>query len=79
MATNSRDLDSNRISGRIVLKETGVGIPDLLIVIYDLDPGTRSEEEFAAATPPSNSRSSSAGVASGATATRRIQPMVKSP
>jgi hypothetical protein len=34
----------NRISGRVTLKESGVGIPDLLVVMYDLDPGTRPEE-----------------------------------
>ena len=34
----------NRISGRVVLRESGVGIPDLLVVLYDLDPGTKPEE-----------------------------------
>lgn len=34
----------NTISGKIVQKESGLGIPDLLVVIYDLDPGTRPEE-----------------------------------
>jgi hypothetical protein len=34
----------NYISGRVVLKETGVGIPDLLVVIHDVDPDTRPEE-----------------------------------
>jgi len=38
----------NYISGRVILKETSggipVGIPDLLVVIYDVDPGTTPEE-----------------------------------
>lgn len=34
----------NSISGKIVLKESGLGIPDLLVVVYDVDPGTRPEE-----------------------------------
>src|SRR5687767_7247546 len=34
----------NYISGRVVLKETGVGIPDLLVVIHDVDPRTNPEE-----------------------------------
>jgi hypothetical protein len=34
----------NVISGRVVLKETGVGLPDLLIVIHDLDPGSPPED-----------------------------------
>src|SRR5262245_18640532 len=38
------DKSSNKISGRVVLKESGAGIPDLLVVIHDVDPGTRPEE-----------------------------------
>ena len=34
----------NKIAGKVILKETGVGIPNLLITIYDLDPGTKPEE-----------------------------------
>jgi hypothetical protein len=34
----------NKISGRLVLKESGAGIPDLLVVVYDVDPDTRPEE-----------------------------------
>jgi hypothetical protein len=34
------------ISGRVVLKESGIGIPDLLITIFDLDPGTKAEESI---------------------------------
>jgi hypothetical protein len=37
---------SNVISGRVGLKESGVGIPDLLVVVYDADPNTRSEDEL---------------------------------
>ena len=37
------------VSGRVVLKESGVGIPDLLVVIYELD---------SAATPPQGSEKS---------------------
>lgn len=36
----------NSIKGKVVLKESGIGIPDLLVIIYDLDPGTRPEEEL---------------------------------
>jgi len=35
---------SNTIRGKVTLKESGAGIPDLLVVIYDLDPGTKPEE-----------------------------------
>lgn len=34
----------NKIVGKISHKETGLGIPDLLVVIYDVDPDTRPEE-----------------------------------
>ena len=37
----------NKISGKIVLKESGLGIPDLLVVIYDFDPRTQPEETMA--------------------------------
>jgi len=37
-------MPTNVISGRVVLKETGIGVPDLLVVIHDLDPGTVPEE-----------------------------------
>jgi hypothetical protein len=52
MAANSHETSANRISGKIVLKETGVGIPDLLVVIYDHDPGAKPEEEFATPAAP---------------------------
>ncbi|HEY6220702.1 MAG TPA: hypothetical protein VIV65_11675, partial [Gemmatimonadaceae bacterium] len=38
----------NAISGRVIAKESGLGIPDLLVVAYDLDPQTRPEETIAA-------------------------------
>jgi len=36
----------NKISGKITHKETGIGIPDLLAVIYDVDPNTQPEESL---------------------------------
>ncbi|MDV5165289.1 MAG: hypothetical protein R2568_00900 [Candidatus Scalindua sp.] len=36
----------NKILGRIILKETGIGIPNLLVAVYDLDPDTKPEEIF---------------------------------
>src|SRR5688572_22395398 len=36
----------NRVSGRIVVKETGAGIPDLLVAFFDLDPHSRAEEDL---------------------------------
>ena len=45
MATSSTKTEiANTITGKITLKETGQGIPDLLVVIYDLDPGTKPDE-----------------------------------
>jgi hypothetical protein len=37
-------MPANAISGRVVHKESGIGIPDLLVVIYDLDPGTDPDD-----------------------------------
>ena len=37
-----------------MLKESGIGIPDLVVVIYDLDPGTRPEEDFSPSNPSTN-------------------------
>jgi hypothetical protein len=34
----------NEISGRIVVKETGIGIPALVVTVFDLDPGTKPED-----------------------------------
>ena len=48
MATNS-------ISGRIVEKDTALGIADVLAIVFDVDPNTKPEEEFggtAGAAPP---------------------------
>src|SRR5262245_44302896 len=28
----------NLITGKVILKETGIGIPDLLVEVYDIDP-----------------------------------------
>jgi hypothetical protein len=45
--TSSRTIQpSNTITGRIVHKESGISLPDLLVVIYDLDPNTRPEKVF---------------------------------
>lgn len=45
-ANNTRKVTTNNIKGKVLLKETGAGLPDLLVVIYDLDPGVRGEETF---------------------------------
>ena len=45
-------LGMNRVSGQVVLKESGVGIPDLLVVFYDVDPQTQPEEFIAGADSP---------------------------
>ena len=34
----------NQVTGKVLLKETKVGVPDLLVEVYDFDPGTRPEE-----------------------------------
>ncbi len=34
----------NRIYGKIVLKENRIGIPDLLVIVYDIDPNSKPEE-----------------------------------
>ncbi|MFQ6242564.1 hypothetical protein [Sinorhizobium meliloti] len=34
----------NEIIGKITHKESGLGVPDLLVIVYDLDPDTRPEE-----------------------------------
>jgi hypothetical protein len=36
----------NIISGKVIFEDTGVGIPELAVVIYGLDLGTRPEAEF---------------------------------
>jgi len=48
MAVNTPPVSKapNIISGKVVVKESGIPIPDLLVVVYDIDPGTRSEESF---------------------------------
>jgi hypothetical protein len=44
--TNSANGRTNTISGKVLLKETNIGIPDLLVVIYDIDQGQRPEEDI---------------------------------
>ncbi|WP_369134817.1 hypothetical protein [Modestobacter sp. I12A-02662] len=34
----------NVVTGRIVVKDSGVGVPDLLVVLNDVDAGTKAEE-----------------------------------
>jgi hypothetical protein len=36
----------NKVIGKVLLQETGVGIPDLLVEVYDVDPTTKPEEFF---------------------------------
>lgn len=43
-ASSTKTEITNTITGKITLKETGRGIPDLLVVMYDLDPGTKPDE-----------------------------------
>ncbi len=40
----------NKIYGKITLKETRVGIPDLLVIIYDIDPNTKPEDIISVST-----------------------------
>lgn len=40
----------NNISGKVIHKETDIGIPDLLVVIHDIDPNTSPEESLAEGT-----------------------------
>lgn len=37
---------TNIVSGRVTLAGTSTGIPDVLVVLYDLDPATKPEETF---------------------------------
>lgn len=45
--TNQAASTMNSIVGRVVLGQTDLGIPNLLAVLYDVDPGTRPEEILA--------------------------------
>jgi len=45
-ASSQSPIISNTITGKVTLKESGVGIPDLLVVIYDIGPGTKPQENF---------------------------------
>lgn len=58
----------NKISGRVILKETGLGIPDLLVVIHDVDPGTTPEETLPAGGASSGTRTARTTSARGAAA-----------
>ena len=42
----------NRINGRVILRETAVGIPDVLVILHDVDPGTVPEEALLSGAPP---------------------------
>lgn len=47
MAESSSIIENkNTISGRVITKNSGIGIPGLLVVIRDLDPNTTPEEQF---------------------------------
>ncbi|HWI77750.1 MAG TPA: hypothetical protein VNS31_01030, partial [Ramlibacter sp.] len=39
----------NSVTGKVALDDPAIGIPDLLVVLYDVDPDTRPEESIAAA------------------------------
>jgi len=36
----------NTIAGKVTVKESGIGVPDLLVVIYDLDPDQANDERL---------------------------------
>src|SRR4029450_4204010 len=40
-------VNGNVVSGKVVLAQHPIGIQDLLVVLYDLDPGTRPEDVIA--------------------------------
>ena len=44
----------NIVNGKVIVKESGVGIPNLLIVLYDFDPNTKMEEQFSPNKPSSD-------------------------
>jgi hypothetical protein len=41
----------NTVAGRIIVKESGAGVPDLLVVLFDFDPAAHPEEVIAGAEP----------------------------
>jgi len=49
-------MGSNQIRGKVVQKETGLGIPDLLVVVFDIDPATKPEEAIDGVAPPPGDR-----------------------
>jgi hypothetical protein len=61
----NKEKTMNRVTGKVLLKETNVGIADLLVEVYDVDPGTRPEDLMApsgsgsiAVLPGTNTRTS---------------------
>lgn len=48
LTSNTKGL--NTVTGKVTLKESGIGIPDLLVVLYDIDPGVKNEESFSSPT-----------------------------
>lgn len=45
--SDQKGVSMNKISGKIILDQSQLGLPNLLVVLYDLDPGTRPEEILA--------------------------------
>lgn len=43
-ATTNGSQAQNTVSGKVVLTRPTVGLPDLLVVLYDVDPGTKPED-----------------------------------
>ncbi|KIC95482.1 hypothetical protein [Flavihumibacter solisilvae] len=52
MAASSPYVPTNTITGKVVEKETSTGIANVVVVIYDFDPGGRPEEEIPGAHQP---------------------------
>ena len=50
-AANPAPINDNIVSGKVLLKESGLGIPDLLVVIYDFDPDVKTSEDDQPSTP----------------------------
>jgi len=51
----------NKVSGKIMLKESGVGIPDLLVILFNIDPKTQPEEIIASITGTDSTPIATAG------------------
>ena len=67
----------NHLGGRVVLKETGVGIPDLLVVIYDVDPGTTPEEASSTGEAVTGGGAGREGAAPLLAATATVAPIAR--